>query len=84
MLGNFIKKTIKGKNGLSGSVLTMVLISPVSLAAGEMQGVMDADYPPRNEKKEQLGKLLFFDKILSGNKNISCASCHHPLAGTGD
>ncbi len=29
-------------------------------------------------------KLLFFDKILSGNLNISCASCHHPLAGTGD
>ncbi len=24
-----------------------------------------------------LGELLFFDKILSGNKNISCATCHH-------
>ena len=44
----------------------------------------DADFPPRNTAKEQLGKLLFYDKILSGNKNTSCASCHHPLAGTGD
>ena len=34
--------------------------------------------------KVELGRLLFFDKILSGNKNISCATCHHPLAATGD
>ena len=32
----------------------------------------------------ELGRALFFDKILSGDKNISCASCHHPTAGTGD
>ncbi|MCX5653762.1 MAG: cytochrome-c peroxidase, partial [Planctomycetota bacterium] len=25
--------------------------------------------------KEQLGKLLFFDKTLSQNKNQSCATC---------
>jgi len=34
--------------------------------------------------KVELGRLLFFDKILSGNKNISCGTCHHALAGTGD
>ncbi|MBC7413187.1 MAG: cytochrome-c peroxidase [Bacteroidia bacterium] len=27
---------------------------------------------------EALGKILFFDPILSGNKTISCASCHNP------
>ena len=37
-----------------------------------------------NPIKVKLGRLLFFDKILSGNKNISCATCHHPLSGTGD
>ncbi|MDF1701324.1 MAG: cytochrome-c peroxidase [Planctomycetota bacterium] len=31
-----------------------------------------------------LGKALFFDKELSGNRNISCATCHHPTTGTGD
>lgn len=31
-----------------------------------------------------LGEALFFDKILSGNTNISCATCHHPVAGTAD
>jgi cytochrome c peroxidase len=28
--------------------------------------------------KEELGKKLFFDKILSGDNTISCASCHKP------
>ncbi len=32
----------------------------------------------------RLGQLLFFDKILSGNRNISCATCHHPFAATAD
>lgn len=32
----------------------------------------------------ELGRLLFFDKILSGNRNISCATCHHPLSSTAD
>jgi cytochrome c peroxidase len=32
----------------------------------------------------ELGRQLFFDKILSGSFNIACATCHHPFAGTGD
>jgi len=32
----------------------------------------------------ELGRLLFFDKVLSGNRNISCATCHHPRFGTSD
>jgi cytochrome c peroxidase len=31
-----------------------------------------------------LGQALFFDKELSGNRDISCATCHHPLFHTGD
>ena len=45
----------------------------------------DADFhPPADEAKVELGRQLFFDKILSGSFNISCATCHHPFAGTGD
>jgi len=36
------------------------------------------------ETKVALGKFLFFDKILSGNQNIACATCHHGLTDTGD
>ena len=31
-----------------------------------------------------LGEALFFDPILSGNKDVACASCHHPEHGLGD
>jgi cytochrome c peroxidase len=31
-----------------------------------------------------LGRSLFFDKILSGNRDVSCSSCHKPSTGTGD
>lgn len=60
------------------------LLSPMAMAGNSMMAVSDADYPARNESKEELGKFLFYDKVLSGNRNTSCASCHHPLAATGD
>lgn len=44
-------------------------------------------YPKTNAfslVKEQLGELLFWDPILSGGRNVSCASCHHPDFGWAD
>ncbi len=35
------------------------------------------DFIAFNPKQAKLGQLLFYDKILSGNKNISCGTCHH-------
>lgn len=46
--------------------------------------VADSDFVEQDRGKVQLGQLLFFDKILSGNLNISCATCHHPFAFTSD
>lgn len=49
--------------------------------------VSDEDYydgGQPNPLEVELGKLLFFDKLLSGNQNISCATCHHALTDTGD
>jgi cytochrome c peroxidase len=37
-----------------------------------------------DEARIELGRLLFFDPVLSGPKNISCGDCHSPVAGTGD
>jgi cytochrome c peroxidase len=34
--------------------------------------------------KAELGKLLFFDPILSSNRTISCASCHKPAYAFAD
>ncbi len=42
------------------------------------------DFPEHEKAKVALGEALFFDKEISGNRDVSCATCHHPLAGTGD
>lgn len=41
---------------------------------------------PKNPNTAQvdLGRRLFMDVNLSGNKNISCKTCHNPMAGTSD
>lgn len=53
---------------------------------------LDRPFPPAipplqgedTPAKMALGKLLFFDPILSGNHKISCATCHRPDRGLSD
>lgn len=42
------------------------------------------DNNPFTEAKAELGKMLFFDPRLSGDGNMSCASCHSPMFGWSD
>ena len=44
----------------------------------------DADFHPVDPAEAALGRLLFYDPILSGNREASCATCHHPALGTSD
>lgn len=46
--------------------------------------VTDADFRPVDPALAAIGRDLYFDRILSGNRNISCATCHHPRFGTSD
>ena len=39
---------------------------------------------PQNPALVDLGRSLFFDKILSGNRDVSCATCHDPGAHATD
>ena len=39
---------------------------------------------PQTEEKISLGKILFFDPRLSGDNNMSCATCHNPMLGWSD
>ena len=43
-----------------------------------------ADLPDVNPERAELGRLLFYDPILSANDDVSCATCHHPDLGFGD
>lgn len=62
------------------------VVSPDSvrtLAAG--RGVTPLPAPPFvRPALSQLGQQLFFDRILSGNKDISCSTCHLPSFAMGD
>lgn len=39
---------------------------------------------PMTTEKSELGRLLYFDPILSGDNTQSCATCHHPDLGFSD
>lgn len=53
---------------------TLVLLA-VLLAIVSFKGKKPRPLPAT---EAELGKLLFFDSILSGNHKLSCASCHNP------
>ena len=40
--------------------------------------------PPVREGLQRLGQALVFDKILSGDRDIACMTCHMPRFGLGD
>lgn len=72
------------------------LVFSICLAAAPLPAATAGSLPPPSSDgdfyeagspspdKVQLGRMLFFDKLLSGNRNISCATCHHSLTDTGD
>ena len=39
---------------------------------------------PTTRDKVVLGRLLFFDPVLSATKTVACATCHHPEHGWAD
>jgi cytochrome c peroxidase len=55
-----------------------------AVAEGLPAPLTNADFAPVDAAEARLGQLLFFDPILSGNRNVSCATCHHPAFGTSD
>lgn len=79
---------------LAVTLVTLAVCTPPDALAGEHRlrptlplPATDADYYDNgspDEAKVALGAQLFFDKILSGNLNISCATCHHSFTGTSD
>ena len=42
------------------------------------------DFVDADPAQARIGQLLFYDKILSGNRNISCGTCHHHDLAGGD
>lgn len=53
-----------------------VIISPAELAP--LIDALPVTTPQSDEAKRELGRLLFWDPLLSVSQDIACASCHHP------
>lgn len=65
--------------------LVLAVILPVAAWTGALPPPLDPqDFDSAIPAELNLGRLLFYDPILSGNRNVSCASCHHPQLATGD
>lgn len=62
-------------------ILLRKLIQQHGLTGDAQQGKR---LPTIESPLAQLGMQLFFSKALSGNGDVACASCHHPLLGGGD
>jgi cytochrome c peroxidase len=53
----------------------------------DLQALPDVSHPadnPTSDEKIELGRLLFWDPIVGGEKDMACVTCHHPGLGYGD
>lgn len=73
-----MRQQLLGALGVSLVAGTMAMAGPLPAP------VTDDDFHTSPAELILLGRDLFFDPILSGNKNIACATCHHPTLGTSD
>ena len=66
--------------------LTFALLLLASRLAAQQHPLLGphAEFVAVDMVEVRLGHQLFYDPILSGNKTVSCATCHHPYFGTGD
>lgn len=67
----------------------LVMLAGTSSASREIPLGLDAYMPipesnPLTAEKVALGRRLFFDKRLSVNRSLSCASCHDPSRAFAD
>jgi cytochrome c peroxidase len=62
----------------------MARADPDLLAKYRPPQAAQAQIDANTSKKIELGKLLFFDPVLSGTRSTSCASCHNPSLSWGD
>lgn len=58
---------------------TLILTGAAAQELGQRPVFRDRDMD-----RVALGQMLFYDPILSGNRQVSCATCHHPRFGTSD
>jgi cytochrome c peroxidase len=82
-------KTLNYRNALEYIIAVFVVIALTvpALYAQELKPLPPLPIFPENPitpEKVELGKKLFFDRRLSGDGTMACATCHNPGAGYSD
>lgn len=78
-------KKLRFKGALAPTLCATLLCGAIAVPSGVLaQDLGPVVAPEVNAAKAELGKRLFFDKRLSGDAAISCASCHQPEFGFGE
>ncbi|HVK67940.1 MAG TPA: cytochrome c peroxidase [Polyangium sp.] len=73
-----------GENGEGPGPIAPALDQELT-ALLEAEGVRPVEKPAAQDPGlVELGQLLFFEKELSGRRNIACSTCHHPMLGSAD
>lgn len=52
------------------------------LSQAGVQALKQGDFLSGSQGEYDLGRMLFFDPLLSGNRDTACATCHVPQQGT--
>jgi cytochrome c peroxidase len=82
------KRSSAGRSGLASLLLLFCSVadgySQDDLISALPRSVKTPADNPISADKVALGRLLFWDPILSGNRDVACASCHHPALGYSD
>ena len=69
----------------TGSAINQQKQTLDAMMTGELANLgMVPDAPQVRDALYELGRYLAFDKVLSGDRNIACLSCHQPNVFTGD
>lgn len=68
----------------AATVVTVNSAAPAAEIPNLPRALTAGDFRDFNPAHAALGRLLFYDKILSGNRNISCGTCHHHDLGGAD
>ena len=88
----FPSETIDSEKGLDYKNVKIISSSEKYFRAIQSSNNLERPFPklvqrednPDTPEKVELGRLLFFDPILSGDNTMSCAHCHHPDLGFSD
>lgn len=84
-------KTVMGGTERSAALALLALLAASAGCGTDLRARVEAAgvYSPKRVRLGdgalvQLGNLLFFERELSGNRNVACSSCHMPAFHAGD